>query len=78
MDVSDNPQSSQLDDASKLFEERLQEQTFTIQGFPGFVTTTHRGKCTTCATYAAHVIAAARSLMVEIPSHWIEVALQTA
>ena len=77
MDVSDDPQSSQLDDASKLFEERLQEQTFMIQGIPGFVTPTHRGKCSTCATYAIHVIVTARSLMVEILSHQIEVALWT-
>ena len=78
MDVSDDPQSSQLDDASKLYEERLQEQTFTIQGIPGLVTTIHRGKCPTCAIYAAHVIVTARSPTVEMPSHRIEVALQTA
>ena len=78
MDVTDDQQSSQLDDAMKLFEERLQEQTFTIQGIPGLLTMTHREKCSTCGTYATHVIAAAKIPMVEIPSHQIEVALQTA
>ena len=72
MDVTDEQESSQLEGASKLFEERLQEQTFMIQGIPGFITTTHRGKCSTCEMYAAHTIVAARCLTVAIPSHQIE------
>ena len=78
MDVLDDQGSSQLTGALRLFEERLQEQTFTIQGIPGFVTMTHRGNCATCETYAVHAIAAARCLMVAILSHWIKVTFQTA
>ena len=75
MDVTDNQQSSQFDDASKLFKECLQEQTLMIQGIPGLKTMTHRGKCSTCGTYATHMIAAAKSLMIEILSHWIKVVI---
>ena len=78
MDVRDDQQLSQFDNASKLLNEWLQEQTFMIQGIPGLVTTTHRGKCSTCGTYATHVIAAANSPMVEIASHWIEVLIRNA
>ena len=77
MDISDNQGSSQLTGASKLFEERLQEQTFTIQGILGFVMTTRRGDCMTCETYTTHVIAAAKGPMVAIPSHQIKIAFQT-
>ena len=76
MDVTDNQQSSQCDDASKLFENILQEQTLTVQGIPGMVTTMHRGKCSTCGTYAAHIIAASKNPMIDIPSHQIQVAFQ--
>ena len=78
MDITDDQQSSQFDDASKLLKEWLQEQTFMIQGIPGLVTTTHRGKCSTCGTYATHVILAAKSLMVEVASHQINVLIQNA
>ena len=39
---------------------------------------THRGECTLCEQYAEHAVAASEKLMVEIPSHWIELAYQTA
>ena len=69
MDVTDDQELSQLEGALKLFKERLQEQTFMIQGFPGFIMTTHRGKCSTYEMYATHTIAAARCPTVAIPSH---------
>ena len=69
MDVSDDQGSSQLEGASKLFKERLQEKTFTIQGIPGFIIMTHGGKCTACEVYTAHAIAAAKSPTVAILSH---------
>ena len=78
MDVTDEQESSQLEGASKLFEERLQEQTFMIQGIPGFITTTHRGKCSTCEMYAAHAIVAVICLTVAIPSHRMEHAFRVA
>ena len=78
MDVSDDQRSSQLKEPLKLFKERLQEQTWQIQGIPGFVTMTHRDECPTCETYATHAIATARSPMVAILSHWIELAFWTA
>ena len=43
-----------------------------IQGIPGFITTTHRGKCSTCEMYATHAIVAVKGPMVVIPSHWIK------
>ena len=78
MDISDDQGSSQLKGASKLFKERLQEQSFQIQGIPGFVTMTHRGDCTTCETYATHAIVAARSPMIAIPSYQIELTFWSA
>ena len=77
MDITDDQQSSQCDDALKLFENILQEQTLTVhQGIPGMVTTTHKGKCSTCGTYATHIIAAAKNLTIDIPSHHIKVTFQ--
>ena len=78
MDVTDEQESSQLEGASKLFKERLQEQTLTIQGIPGFITTTHRGKCSTCEMYATHTIAAAKFPTVAILSNRIEHAFWVA
>ena len=39
---------------------------------------THRDECTICEQYAKHAVVASEKLMVEIPSHWIELAFQTA
>ena len=80
MGVSDDQGSSQLTGALKLFKERLQEQTFTIQGIPGFIVMTHRGACSTCETYATHTIASAsaRCPTVAILSHQINLMFQTA
>ena len=78
MDISDDQGSSQLKGVLKLFEERLQEQTFQIQGIPEFVTMTHRGDCMTCEVYATHTIAAARNPTVAIPSHQIKIVFWTA
>ena len=78
MDITDNHQSSQCDDALKLFETILQEQTLTVQGIPGMVMTMHRGKCSTCGTYAAHIIAATKNPTIDIPSHQIKVVFQDA
>ena len=75
MDVTDNQQLSQFDDALKLFEENLQEQTLTIQDIPELITMTHRGKCSICGTYATHMIVAAKSPTIEMLSHWIEVVI---
>ena len=54
MDVSEDQRPFKLKGASKLFEERLQEQTSQTQGVPRFVTTIHRDDCTTCEEYATH------------------------
>ena len=71
-------QPSNLEGALKVFERGLQEQSWKIQGIPGFIPMTHRDECALCEQYAAHVIEAAKCLIVAIPSHRIEVAFQTA
>ena len=47
------------------------------QGCPGFITTTHRDECSLCEQYTEHAVAASEKLMVEIPSHRIELAFRT-
>ena len=37
---------------------------------------THRDECTLCEQYAKHTVAASEKLMLEIPSHQIELAFQ--
>ena len=49
-----------------------------IEGVPGFITTTHRDECLLCEQYTEHAVAALEKSMVEIPSHWIELAFRTA
>ena len=49
-----------------------------IEGVPGFITTTHRDEGSLCKQYAEHAVAASEKPMVEIPSHQIELAFQTA
>ena len=39
---------------------------------------THRDECSLCKQYAEHAVAASEKLMVEILSHRIELAFQTA
>ena len=39
---------------------------------------THRDECSLCEQYAKHTVAASEKLMVEIPSHRIELAFRTA
>ena len=43
-----------------------------------FITMTHRGECLLCEQYAKHAVAVSEKLMVEIPSHQIELAFWTA
>ena len=38
---------------------------------------THRDECSLCEQYAKHAVAASEKPMVEIPSHWIELAFWT-
>ena len=78
MDISEDQRASNLKGALKLFRERLQEQTWEIQGIPEFVTMTHRDKCALCKQYAAHTIEVAKCPTVAIPSHQIEVPFWTA
>ena len=48
MDISEDQRASNLKGASKLFRERLQEQTWEFQGIPKFVTITHRNEYALC------------------------------
>ena len=48
-----------------------------IEGVPGFITTTHRDKCSLCEQYAEQAVAASEKPTVEVPSHRIELAFQT-
>ena len=45
---------------------------------PGFITMTHRDEGTLCEQYAEHTIVVSKKLTVEILSHQIELAFQTA
>ena len=78
MDVQENEGSSTLKGAAKVFVKRRLELSWQIEGVPGFITTTHRDKCSLCEQYAEHAVAASEKPTVEILSHWIELAFQTA
>ena len=78
MDVQENEGSSTLKGATKVFVKRRLESLWQIEGVLGFITTTHRDECSLCEQYAEHAVAASEKLMVEIPSHQIELAFRTA
>ena len=78
MDVQENEGPSTLKGAAKVFAKRQLESSWQIEGVPGFITTTHRDECSLCKQYAEHAVAALEKLTVEIPSHRIELAFQTA
>ena len=52
-------QPSNLEGALKVFERGLQEQSWKIQGIPGFIMMIHRDECTLCEKYAKHAVAVA-------------------
>ena len=78
MDVQEYESPSSLKGATKVFAKRQLESSWQIEGVPGFITTTHRNKCSLCEQYAEHTVAASEKPTVEIPSHRIELAFQTA
>ena len=78
MDVQENEGPSTLKDATKVFTKRRLESSWQVEGVPGFITTTHRDECLLCKQYTEHTVAASEKLMVEIPSHRIELAFRTA
>ena len=78
MDVQENEKFSTLKGAAKVFAKRRLKSSWQFEGVPGFITTTHREECLLCEQYAEHAVAALEKPMVEILSHWIELAFQTA
>ena len=78
MDVQENEGPSTLKGTAKVFAKRRLESSWQIEGVPGFITTTHRDKCSLCEQYAKHAVATSEKLTVELPSHWIELAFRTA
>ena len=78
MDIQEVEGPSKLKGAAKVFVKRQLESLWQIKGVPGFITTTHRDECTLCEQYAEHTVVASEKPMVEIPSHRIELAFQTA
>ena len=76
MDIYEQEQSSNLKGVSEVFEKWLQEQSWQIQGIPGFVMMAHRDECTLCKQYIKHAAAVMKKLMVEILSYQIELAFQ--
>ena len=64
--------------ALKVFEKQQQESLWKIEGVPGFITMTHRDECTLCKQYAKQTVVVLEKLTVEILSHQIELAFQTA
>ena len=78
MDVQENEGTSTLKGAAKVFAKRRLESSWQIEGVPGFITTTHRDECSLCEQYAKHAVVASEKPMVEIASHRIELAFQTA
>ena len=78
MDIQEVEGPLKLKGAAKVFVKRWLESSWQIEGVPGFITMTHRDKYTLCEQYAEHAVVALEKLMVEIPSHQIELAFQTA
>ena len=78
MDIQENEGPSTLKGTTKVFAKQQLESLWQIEGVPGFITTTHRDKCSLCEQYAEHAVAASEQPTVEIPSHRIELAFQTA
>ena len=78
MDVQENEGPSTLKGTAKVFAKRRLESLWQIEGVPGFITTTHRDKCSLCEQYTEHAVAASEKPTVEILSHRIELAFQTA
>ena len=64
--------------AAKVFAKRRLGSSWQIEGVPGFITTTHRDECSLCEQYTEHAVAASKKPTVEILSHRIELAFQTA
>ena len=77
MDIQENEGLSTLKGAAKVFAKQRLESSWQIEGVPGFITMTHRDKCSLCEQYTKHAVAASEKLMVEIPSHRIELAFRT-
>ena len=78
MDIQEVDSPSKLKGAAKVFAKRQLESSWQIKGVPGFITMTHRDKCLLCKQYAKHTVAVLEKPMIEILSHWIELAFRTA